>query len=123
MHSTTAVADPLCTVVPENAMLVQSSMAIEVPRPWYSISTGSAVFSTGSLSPVSAAWVTNRSLAVMMRTSAGIMSPAESFTMSPGTTSSMGISRPASPPRITQQVVVTMFLRALAALSLLDSCV
>ena len=40
-----------------------------------------------------------------------------------GTTFSMGISRPAFPPRITQQVVVTMFLRALAALSLLDSCV
>ena len=49
-------------------------------------------FSTGSLSPVRPDWLTNRSLAERIRTSAGIMSPAERCTMSPTTRSSMGIS-------------------------------
>ena len=43
-----------------------------------------SVFSTGMDSPVRVAWMTNRSLAESSRTSPGIMSPAESFTMSPG---------------------------------------
>ena len=46
----------------------------------------------------------NRSLAAMSRTSAGIMSPAESFTTSPGTSCLSGISFPcprAPPSRVT----------------------
>ena len=42
-------------------------------------------FSTGNDSPVSADWVTNRSFAEINRTSAGVMSPADSCTISPGT--------------------------------------
>ena len=47
--------------------------------------TGAADFSDGMASPVSAAWLTKRSLALMRRRSAGIMSPADSRTTSPGT--------------------------------------
>ena len=53
---------------------------------------GASVFSTGIDSPVRVAWMTNRSLAERSRTSPGIMSPAESFTMSPGTSCCSGIS-------------------------------
>jgi hypothetical protein len=49
-------------------------------------------FSTGSDSPVSVAWMMNKSLAAISRTSPGIMSPADSFTTSPGTSSLSGIS-------------------------------
>ena len=37
-------------------------------------------------------WLTNRSLALSTRQSAGIMSPADSTTKSPGTTSHSGTS-------------------------------
>ena len=50
-------------------------------------------FSTGIASPVSADWLTNRSLELTRRMSAGIMSPADRCTMSPGTKSSNGTSR------------------------------
>ncbi len=50
-------------------------------------------FSTGSDSPVSAASLTKRSRDDSSRTSAGIMSPADRCTMSPGTTSRSGTSR------------------------------
>ena len=46
---------------------------------------GGAVFSSGMASPVSEDWLTNRSLAEISRMSAGIMSPADKSTMSPGT--------------------------------------
>ena len=49
--------------------------------------SAASVFSTGMDSPVSVAWMTNRSLAERSRTSPGIMSPAESLTTSPGTSS------------------------------------
>ena len=51
-----------------------------------------SVFSTGMDSPVRVAWMTNRSLADRSRTSPGTMSPAESLTMSPGTSCWSGIS-------------------------------
>ena len=47
-------------------------------------------FSTGNDSPVREPWMTNRSLAETIRTSAGIMSPAASFTTSPGTSWEIG---------------------------------
>ena len=66
-----------------------------------------AHFSTGSLSPVSEDWLTNRSLVSTTRTSAGIMSPAASRITSPATRSPMGRSRH-SPSRTTAMVVVTI---------------
>jgi len=44
-----------------------------------------SVFSTGSDSPVSVAWMMNKSLAGKQAMSPGIMSPADNFTTSPGT--------------------------------------
>ena len=76
---TTAVAEPLSTLVPRNAM----SSQIDGRRPM-APSCSASNFSTGKLSPVSALCVTKRSLAETMRTSAGIMSPAASSTTSPG---------------------------------------
>ena len=56
------------------------------------MSEGSPDFSTGSLSPVRADWLKNRSLALRIRRSAGIISPADRWMMSPTTISSMGRS-------------------------------
>ena len=67
--STMAVALPLTTVLPRNARQAASLGCAAL--------TAAAVFSTGSLSPVSEDWLTKRSLAAVMRTSAGTMSPAE----------------------------------------------
>jgi len=81
--TTTAVAAPLSTLVPKNARLA-SSMGDLSGGP---VSTSN--FSTGNDSPLSEPWMTKRSLAATIRTSAGIMSPAASFTMSPGTSCAM----------------------------------
>ena len=54
------------------------------------VTASSAIFSTGSDSPVIADWLTNRSLAVSRRQSAGIMSPADSTMMSPCTSCADG---------------------------------
>ena len=75
-------------------------------------------FSTGSLSPVRLAWPTKRSLASIILTSAGIMSPADRCTMSPTTTSSMGISVLGTSLRVTVTVVVIMSSSFSAALPL-----
>lgn len=55
---------------------------MELSAPSTTVAT--AVFSTASLSPVRADSITNRSRAVMMRASAGTMSPAERRITSPG---------------------------------------
>jgi hypothetical protein len=52
----------------------------------------SAFFSTGIDSPVSALWLTKKSLVEIKRRSAGTRDPASSTTMSPGTTWASGIS-------------------------------
>ena len=111
---TTAVAEPLSTLVPRNAMVVRSMGAVVAAF----LSTSN--FSTGKLSPVSALWVTNRSFAATMRTSAGIMSPAASSTMSPGTSCETAISW-GLPSRITVAVTEIMALSLAAALSALAS--
>ena len=77
-------------------------------------------FSTGKLSPVSEPWITNRSFAATMRTSAGIMSPAASSTTSPGTSCETAISW-GLPSRITVAVTEIMALSLAAALSALAS--
>ena len=73
--------------------LEHNSRAGHVRKPEdHRLGPGIADFSTGIASPVSAASFKNRSLAASTRRSAGIMSPAESLTTSPGTSSSIGIS-------------------------------
>ena len=57
-----------------------------------------------------------------MRTSAGSISPAERCTISPTTSSSIGISAFSCSLRVTVQVVVIIFSSFSAALPLLDSC-
>ncbi len=73
-------------------------------------------FSTGWDSPVKADWATKVSLVVRKRTSAGSMSPADSRIISPGTTSSMGIST-TLPPRQTSALLEISSFRLLAAVS------
>ena len=63
----------------------------------------------------------NRSFDSRMRTSAGIMSPADRCTMSPTTRSSMGISTFFCSRRVTVQVVVIIASSFSAALPLRDS--
>ena len=63
----------------------------------------------------------NRSLAVSILRSAGIMSPADRWMRSPTTISSIGISRFA-PPRSTQAVVWSIPVSFSATLQLRVSC-
>ncbi len=114
MAITIACAVPLTTVVPIKHRVSHSSGLLCCgSRLW-------ATFSTGRDSPVSEAWATNRSRAWRIRKSAGIMSPAASFTRSPGTSWSIGTSRqPLSPlslrVRRTVAVLLTIAFRASAA--------
>ena len=83
--------------------------------------SGSWNFSTGSDSPVRLPWLTKRSFEDSSRTSPGIMSPAASLMMSPGTKSRSGISR-AAPSRTTVAVTWIMALSFSAAASARASC-
>ena len=83
--TTIAFALPLITVLP-----AKTRLGVSVNR--HLFGDASPFFSTGSLSPVRADWLTNRSFAASIRISAGIISPADSQTISPTTTSSRGIS-------------------------------
>ena len=85
--TTTAVAEPLSTLVPRNAIAANSSGEVGAAPAWL------ACFSIGMLSPVNDPWLTNRSLACTIRTSPGTMSPAASSMTSPGTSSAIGTSR------------------------------
>ena len=105
---------PLTTFVPMNARQLQF-----VSEP---ASHGSAFFSSGALSPVSADCATNKSFAATMRKSAGIISPAERCTSSPTASSDTGISFLPSPLRETQVVVVIIAESFSAAAPLRDSC-
>ncbi len=71
-------------------------------------------------SPVNVAWMMKRSLHASTRTSPGIMSPAESLTMSPGTNWRNGTSR-VLPSRMTVAVTLIMALSLAAAASARDS--
>ena len=84
---TTIAAVPRVTEVFWNSMLVRSPSADLVAgraRP--------ASFAIGALSPVSAASCVSSVAERRIRPSAGTMSPASSWTMSPGTTSTAGTS-------------------------------
>ncbi len=113
--TTTAVAVPLCTLVPRKQVFFSSVGELEA------CGSGSWNFSTGIDSPVRVPWLTNRSLVVSSRTSPGIMSPAESLTTSPGTRSRSGTSR-ALPSRSTVAVTWIMAFSLAAAASARASC-
>ena len=112
--STMALALPLTTLLPIKARF---SMPVRESCRW----TGAASFSAASLSPVSADWLRKRSLALRIRRSAGIMSPAERCTRSPTTISSRGSSA-FSPARSTQAVVWSMPISFSATFPLRVSC-
>ena len=73
--------------------------------------TGSTDFRTGVLSPVSAASSISSVAARTSRPSAGTLSPASKVTMSPGTSSSAGMSA-RSPPRRTCAWIRSIFCSA-----------
>jgi hypothetical protein len=101
-------------LVPRKQVLVKSS-ADTVSR-----ESRASNFSIGSDSPVRLACMTNRSLEEITRRSAGIMSPAESFTTSPGTRSLRGTSV-YCPSRTTVAVTVIIAFSRAAAESARDS--
>ena len=86
VRTTRPVAMPLITEVP-----MQTKFAA---RPGSSTgeTSSDASFSAGYASPVSRAWLTNRSRAASSRQSPGTMSPAFSSTTSPGTSRSTATS-------------------------------
>ena len=113
--TTTAVAVPLSTLVPMKQMFLSSVGELAV------LGSGSWNFSTGNDSPVRLPWLTKRSLEESTRTSPGIMSPADSLMMSPGTRSRSGISF-AAPSRTTVAVTWIMAFSFAAAASARASC-
>src|SRR6516162_3880615 len=86
VRTTIPVAKPLTTLAPMKHMFGKSNASLI--SCWY----GWQNFSAGMASPVRADWLMNKSLASSKRRSAGIMSPADSLTMSPGTSNSIGTS-------------------------------
>ena len=115
MVTTTAVAVPLSTLVPMKQMFLSSVGELS------SSVSGSWNFSTGSDSPVRLPWLTKRSFEDSSRTSPGIISPAASLMMSPGTKSRRGISL-AAPSRTTVAVTWIMAFSFSAAASARASC-
>ena len=83
---TTIAAVPRVTAVFWNNMSDRSPMATSPPD------NVCASFATGALSPVSAASCVSSVAECRSRPSAGMMSPASTCTMSPGTTSTAGTS-------------------------------
>ena len=80
-----------------------------------------ATFSTGMASPVKEDWLTNKSFVLNRRRSAGIRSPAESLTRSPGTSSLKGMSCSRF-SRKTVTLILTSWRSFSAALLDLYSC-
>ena len=131
--TTTACALPLVTLVPIRQILPISSRLLSLfgsgslSHPLPDTLARTSYFSTGSDSPLSIDWLTNRSRDSSRRTSAGTRSPAARKMMSPGTSSSMAISSCAGPMlpgprRSTVAVVRTMDFSACAALLVRNSC-
>ncbi len=107
---TTAVAEPLTTFVPMKQIFLRSNRLPSSAEP-----SVSANFSTIADSPVRADWLTNKSLAFRIRTSAGIISPAERTTISPGRRSAILISSLPFSLRTTVAVVFTSVCRPSAS--------
>ena len=83
-----------------------------------------ATFSSGIASPVSVDWLRKRSFAEISLRSAGIMSPADSRTISPGTSCSIGTSTwsCASAPVCRRTVAVIDTIRCSLSAALLERC-
>ena len=75
--ATTATAVPLTTLVPMKQAVSRSKTFCEGSGRGAGLPGGTAYFSSGIDSPVSIAWLTNRSFVAISLTSAGTMSPAE----------------------------------------------
>lgn len=99
--TTRHVAPPEETLLP---MKTRFGVSVRLP----SLVLGSAVLLTGTLSPVSAPWLTVRSFDETTRRSAGIMSPAATCTTSPTTSSERGTSLTPVSARSTLQVTLIM---------------
>mmetsp|Transcript_44090 Transcript_44090/g.122179 ORF Transcript_44090/g.122179 Transcript_44090/m.122179 type:complete len:239 (-) Transcript_44090:129-845(-) len=110
-------APPLDTAVPENIMFFLSWIRA-------STATGSVCFITVSDSPVSApsSVRTLVVLSLMIRMSAGTLSPTLTSTRSPGTSSEAGSSGLSSPSRYTLALHDCSSLSASSAFSALCSC-
>ena len=113
--TTTPLPLPYVTVPVEYAMLILS------PSAAFSPTTAAASLSTGTDSPVSAASSIFRDAELISLRSAGTTSPASSRTMSPRTSSSVGITF-LSPPRITFAYGLLLLFSASRAFSALLSC-
>ena len=111
---TISVPLPCVTGVFMKAMFVWS------PGPRSVSASGSVSFDAGVLSPVSADSSMSSECASRIRPSAGTSSPALIRTMSPTTTSSIGITASA-PSRRTRAVSLIIDLRAFIALAALPS--
>ena len=118
VSTTTPEPKPLTTALPMKQILGRSNGVSAVPA-W-----AAASFSIGIASPVSVDWLMKRSFAEISLRSAGIMSPADSRTMSPGTSCSIGTSMwsfaAALPCRRTVAVIGT--IRCSLSAALLERC-
>ena len=119
----TSVAIPVVVtrIVPAPRVTWQFMNAMSTRSPSAaSAATASTCLGVGTLSPVRADSSISRVAAVRMRASAGTRSPASMFTMSPGTSSSIGTSA-SSPSRRTLALTTIMLWRADALASALPS--
>ena len=119
----TSVAMPVVVtrIVPAPRVTWQFMNAMSTRSPSAaSAATASTCLGVGTLSPVSADSSISRVAAVRMRASAGTRSPASMLTMSPGTSSSIGIST-RSPLRRTLALTTIIPWRADALASALPS--
>ena len=104
---------PVTTISPRPRVTVEFmyAMSRRSPSGTSSPGTGSTAFSTGVLSPVSADSSISSVAATSRRPSAGTLSPASNVTMSPGTSSSDGMST-RSPPRRACALITSIFWSA-----------
>ena len=109
MAVTTIAPVPRVTAVFWNSMFVRSPSATSVPARVV------ADLPIGALSPVRAASCVSSVAEWMMRPSAGTMSPASTWTMSPGTTSTAGTS--ATEPSRTTRACGTCMLASASMLA------
>ena len=91
-----AVRGPVSTTTPQPMPLTMALPMKQILGRSNGVSAGPAwavaTFSSGIASPVSVDWLRKRSFAVISLRSAGIISPADSRTISPGTSCSIGRS-------------------------------
>ncbi len=106
--------------VPRVAFVFMKTMPLRSPSGTSSPVTASVPLETGTLSPVSADSAISSVAAWSSRPSAGMMSPASTDTMSPGTSWSAGSSS-SRPSRRTFALMIIIFWRAATAAAALPS--